>query len=753
MAIRSFMLVIVLMLTAVYGRAGQPADSISIAHRQTSFSGTVKDAKGEPLVGASVFWKGTPDGAMTEGDGAFTLSSNDNSYVLVASYLGYENDTLDVSRLADGQMVGFVLQEADYDLREVTVTERRSGQTHLRDVTNGVLMNQEELFKAACCNLGESFTTNPSVDVNYSDAATGAKQIKLLGLSGTYVQMLTENIPNFRGAAMPYALGYVPGPWMESIQVSKGAASVKNGYESITGQIDVEYLKPDDEQGAAVNLYANSEARVEANVDANVHINKKLSTELLAHYEDNLVDWDMNNDGFLDNSDVQQVNLQNRWKWKGDKYIFHGGVGVIEEWRDGGQMKPADGADRFKIGVRTSRYEGYMKHAFVLNKQRGMSIALLANASLHKQDAGYGYKSYLVDDRNVYAQLMFETDFTKMHNLSAGLSINHDNLDQDYNPVNTAGSPLLSLNESETTPGAYVQYTLNLNERFVAMAGFRADYSTTHGIFYTPRVHLKCAPSDIVSFRFSAGKGYRTVHALAENNFLLASGRTLVVDDLKQESAWNFGASAHLNIPLLGRTLKLNAEYYYTHFGNQVLVDYDSDPAQIRITNLDGLSYSHAFQIDATYPVAEGLEVTLAYRLNDVKATYDGQLMEKPLTSRYKGLLTASYKTPLGKWQFDATLQLNGGGRMPQPYAKADGTDSWSRTFGAYEQVNAQITRWFRHFSFYIGAENITNVKQKHPILNADKPFSAEFEPTLVWGPISGIMGYAGVRVNIGRLE
>ena len=298
-----------------------------------------------------------------------------------------------------------------------------------------------------------------------------------------------------------------------------------------------------------------------------------------------------------------------------------------------------------------------------------------------------------------------------------------------------------------------MQYTLNINERFVAMAGFRADYSTTHGIFYTPRVHLKCAPSDIVSFRFSAGKGYRTVHALAENNFLLASGRTLVVDDLKQESAWNFGASAHLNIPLLGRTLKLNAEYYYTHFGNQVLVDYDSDPAQIRITNLDGLSYSHAFQIDATYPVAEGLEVTLAYRLNDVKATYDGQLMEKPLTSRYKGLLTASYKTPLGKWQFDATLQLNGGGRLPQPYTQADGTESWSRTFGAYEQVNAQITRWFRYFSVYIGAENITNVKQKHPILNADKPFSAEFEPTLVWGPISGIMGYAGVRVNIGRIE
>jgi len=146
------------------------------------------------------------------------------------------------------------------------------------------------------------------------------------------------------------------------------------------------------------------------------------------------------------------------------------------------------------------------------------------------------------------------------------------------------------------------------------------------------------------------------------------------------------------------------------------------------------------------------LELTAAYRLNDVKCTYGGELKEKPLTSRYKGLVTASYKTPLGIWQFDATLQMNGGGRMPTPYSLPDGTPSWDNRFGAYEQVSAQITRWFRHFSIYIGGENLTGFRQKTPIINANDPWSTTFDPTMVWGPVQGAMFYAGIRVNFGRM-
>ena len=622
-------------------------------------------------------------------------------------------------------------------LDNVTITSRRSGTRRMGGAVNGVLINREELFKAACCNLGESFTTNPSVDVNYSDAATGAKQIKLLGLSGTYVQMLTENLPNFRGAAAPYSLDYVPGPWMNSIQVSKGSSSVRNGYESITGQIDIEYLKPDNDEGVTVNLYGGTLGRLEANADANVHLDDKLSTEVLVHYQDDFGHHDVNNDGFLDQPNVRQWNLQNRWKWKGDHYLFHGGFGMVKEKREGGQTEHSSHlsphtSHLYKIGVETERYEGYMKHAFILDPEHGTNIAVMGNASMHLLDANYGNKHYSVNQKNAYAQLLFETNFTEQHNLSTGLSLNYDYLTKE---------------DKETTPGAYVQYTYNLNDKVVAMAGIRADHSSRYGTFVTPRFHLKLTPSEIVSLRLSAGKGFRTVHALAENNNLLASGRQLVIDDLEQERAWNYGISSSFYIPLFGKTLKLNAEYYHTNFSQQAVIDYDSNPSLIRITNLNGKSYSNTVQIDATYPVVQGLELTAAWRWNDVKCTYGGELMEKPLTSRYKGLVTASYKTPLGLWQVDATLQLNGGGRMPTPV-----NGLWDERFQAYEQVSAQITRWFRHFSVYIGGENLTAFRQKKTIINAEDPWSATFDPTMVWGPVHGAMFYAGIRVNFGRL-
>ena len=622
-------------------------------------------------------------------------------------------------------------------LDNVTITSRRSGTRRMGGAVNGVLINREELFKAACCNLGESFTTNPSVDVNYSDAATGAKQIKLLGLSGTYVQMLTENLPNFRGAAAPYSLDYVPGPWMNSIQVSKGSSSVRNGYESITGQIDIEYLKPDNDEGVTVNLYGGTLGRLEANADANVHLDDKLSTEILVHYQDDFGHHDVNNDGFLDQPNVRQWNLQNRWKWKGNHYLFHGGFGLVKEKREGGQTEHSSHlspltSHLYKIGVETERYEGYMKHAFILDPEHGTNIAVMGNASMHLLDANYGNKHYSVNQKNAYAQLLFETNFTEQHNLSTGLSLNYDYLTKE---------------DKETTPGAYVQYTYNLNDKVVAMAGIRADHSSRYGTFVTPRFHLKLTPSEIVSLRLSAGKGYRTVHALAENNNLLASGRQLVIDDLEQERAWNYGISSSFYIPLFGKTLKLNAEYYHTNFSQQAVIDYDSNPSLIRITNLNGKSYSNTVQIDATYPIVKGLELTAAWRWNDVKCTYGGELMEKPLTSKYKGLVTASYKTPLGLWQVDATLQLNGGGRMPTPV-----NGLWDERFQAYEQVSAQITRWFRHFSVYIGGENLTAFRQKKTIINAEDPWSTTFDPTMVWGPVHGAMFYAGVRVNFGRL-
>ncbi|MCM1078392.1 MAG: TonB-dependent receptor [Bacteroidales bacterium] len=627
-------------------------------------------------------------------------------------------------------------------LEEVTVTSR-SGTRRMAGAVNGVRIGQQELFRAACCNLGESFTTNPSVDVSYSDAATGARQIRLLGLAGTYVQMLTENMPNFRGAAIPFALGYVPGTWMSGINVSKGCASVKNGYESISGQIDIDYLKPYDERKTNVNLYGDIRSRFEANFDTNFALSENLHTNILAHYENRWGDHDSNGDGFLDMPKVRQYNMNNRWRLRREYYIMHAGWSAMKEERNSGQTTHAvsmnSGDPLYTIGIETTRYEAYMKHAYILNAEWKMNLALMASGSLHDEDAVYGMRRYGVKEKNGYAQLMFETDMGEHHQLSTGVSINHDYFDERLITEPELSSATGMKVSKETVAGAYAQYTYTLGTRLTAMAGMRIDRSTLYGTFATPRMHVKWQPWDVFSIRLSAGKGYRTVHALAENNNLLASGRELVIDELRQEKAWNYGISTAFNIPVCGRTLKLNAEYYYTDFENQAVIDYEMSDASIVIHDLDGSSYSHVFQIDATYPFFKGFTATAAYRWNDVRCTYGGQLMRKPLASRYKALLTLSYKTPLELWQFDTTLQLNGGGRLPSHYG----------TFRSYEQLSAQITRKFRHIDIYLGGENLTDYRQPSPIINAANPWSAEFEPTLVYGPVDGAMAYLGVRIKL----
>ena len=638
-------------------------------------------------------------------------------------------------------------------LEDFELVRKKKGLSKLTGSEIGFKVDQTELFRAACCNLGESFTTNPSVDVSYNDAATGSKQIKLLGLSGNYVQLLTENLPNFRGAAKPFAFRYVPGPWMKSISVSKGSSTVKNGFESMSGQIDIEYQKPQDEEGLILNGYVDSELKVEANAVGNLHLSNILNAEILGHYEDRFMNHDGNNDGFTDMPDIRQFNFQTRWNLFTSNYIMHAGIGAINERSEAGQLNHHENmhiSNPYLITMKTQRYDAYMKHAFIIDKEHNTNIAWMSNGSLHDLDALYGIKGYDVKEWNAFSQLMLETDFNEKNNFSAGFSYNFDYLNQNIVAVNTPLGPDHIL-ERENTAGAYVQYTWKPLDKFTLMAGVRGDWSSLYKWFVTPRFNIKYSPIESLTLRASAGKGYRTVFPWAEYNYLLASSRALVVENLNQESSWNYGINIDYQLFINSESIRFGAEYHYTDFNRQVIVDYET-PHQVTIGNLEGKSYSHTFQLEATYESSFGLTATAAWRLNDVKTTYQGKLLEKPLTSKYKGLFTVSYSTPMDIWQFDLTLQLNGGGRMPAPYIMQNGEWSWSERFPSYPMLNFQATRWFRHFSIYAGAENITNYRQKNPIIGSADPWGQDFDSTMVWGPIDGIMFYAGFRFNFGKL-
>ena len=445
-----------------------------------------------------------------------------------------------------------------YELKNVVVKATKGIKSRNR-VDNVDIIGQGQLIRAACCNLGESFTANPSVDVSYSDATTGAKQIKLLGLSGTYVQMLTENVPNLRGAALPYSLGYVPGPWMQSIQVSKGASSVKNGYESTTGQINIEFLKPQGIDGVRANVYQDSELKTEVNLDGSIHLTDRLSTATLLHFENRQMEHDGNGDGFMDMPKLRQYNIMHRWAYVSPRWISQLLLRGLHDERNGGQSSKhsniASSEPLYTTQTKTNRYEMQWKNGLTLNVDHNTSVALMLHGSWHDADNVFGKTQYDVTQKNGYAQLMFETDINDKHNVSVGASLNHDRYDERFNPLGSLSTAQRNVTK-ETTPGLYAQYTYKLGEQLTVMPGLRWDHSSLYGSFITPRLHIKYSPFNIVTIRASVGKGYRSPHALAENVPLLASGRNVFVDsDIKQEEAWNMGTSLGFNIPLFGKNL------------------------------------------------------------------------------------------------------------------------------------------------------------------------------------------------------
>ncbi len=699
--------------------------------------GVVKNAKGEPIEGVNIFWLNTGKGTISDNKGTFNLDLVAETKFLVFSDVAYTPDTIEVIQSNSNLQV--TLNE-NIQLSELSVVSKSPGTIKPRTaLIQTEKITSEELCKAACCNLSESFETNPSVDVSYSDAATGAKQIKLLGLSGAYVQMLTENIPSLRGIAAPYGLGYIPGPWMESIQISKGTASVINGYEAVTGQINVEYKKPQTSEIVAANVFASDAGRVEANLNTSAKLSHKLSMGVLLHASDEFIELDKNNDNFMDMPMVKQYNFINRWYYKNGDYLSQVFLHGLSEKRMGGTLDKT-----YHIGIETERYEFFLKNGYVFNHRKNTSVGFIVSGSLHNQDAHYGTKKYIGSQENLYANLIFQTSFGEKHKLSTGTSLNFDNYKEEMKTQTTVGFP-----RKEIVPGVFAEYSFHPVEQFVLLAGLRYDYNSLYGAFVTPRLHAKYAPNEHFVFRASAGKGYRSPNVLSENNYLLASNRVLLIDNhLKMEEAWNFGISNQSFIHIGNKELSVAAEYYYTNFLQQTVVDADSNPHAVSFYNLQGKSYSQSAQIELNMEILKGLSLTAAHRINDVKTTIAGQLREKPLTSRYKSLFTASYQSPLKKWQYDFTAQFNGGGRMPDPDAVHP---LWNREFGAYTVLNAQITKYFRTWSVYVGSENLTNFVQQNPFIDAASPGSDNFDASMIWGPLHGRKLYIGLRWAVNR--
>ena len=695
------------------------------------------------LPGASVWWAGTTFGAIADENGEFVLETDESAKQLVFSFVGFVSDTV----LWKGETVLNGVLSKNHELEEVNVVQKNKGSyiSSLNPIYTQQI-NSAELKKAACCNLSESFVTNPSVDISYSDAITGAKQIKLLGLDGTYSQLQTENFPTMRGLATNYGLLYIPGPWLESIQVSKGTASVVNGFESVTGQINANFKMPDSPEVFHLNLYQSSIGQSEINSNFSLRLSEKTSTAFFLHGENFQNRLDHNSDGFLDDPLVKQIHLFNQWKYfDGKGFMIHAGIHYLNDDRTGGQLgfrkdMLRNTSNPYGFNISTERGEVYLKMGYDFNSL-AHSLAFISNVTYHEMDSYYGLNNYRGKEYTYYGNLIhtFSIGQEGIHTLNSGISVISDQADEFLNST--------AIETNQTIPGIFSEYTYKPNDRITLMTGLRADNHPKFGTFFSPRFHFRYLLATDLTMRLSGGKGYRSPRVLAENSFLLANSRPIrILENDIQEEAWNYGLSLNQELNLYDRPLQISAEYYRTDFQNQLLVDRESSADFISLEALNGKSFANSFQFELRYEILPRLDLTAAYRINDVKQTINNQLVTKPLNSKYKGLIALNYSDRLKKWMFDYTAQFNGGGRIPVVL----GQNSTEATeFPAYTVMNAQISKFFRRWDVYLGAENLLNYTQSNPVLGSENPFGAEFDATRIWGPVQGLKIYAGIRISI----
>ena len=714
-----------------------------------------ENAKGkfEPMPNASVYWLGTGKGVVTDSLGVFEINTDTSTQKLVISYTGFKADTLTVVHANDLK----VIMASKGQLNEVTIFSRQLGSfiPYLNPIRTQV-MTGTELLKAACCNLSESFETNPSVDVSYNDAVTGSKQIQMLGISGNYTQLTVENLPGPRGLATPLGLNSIAGPWIESIQLTKGTGSVVNGFESIAGQINVELKKPESAEKLLGNIYVNDQGKTDLNLNVATKLNEKWSTALLLH--DNFMNnaLDMNMDGFKDMPTGNTFSLVNRYKYDNSNGVLaQFGVKVLNDQKVGGETSFNENSDkytqnRYGLAINTQRYELFGKLGYVFPQQKFKSIGLQFNASDYQQASYFGLTNYNANQQSFYTNLIYQSIINStIHKFRTGFSFQYDKYNEDYN--------LNSYVRKEIVPGTFFEYTYTPNDKWSVVAGIRGDNNNLYGSFITPRLNIRYEPVIGTVFRFSVGKGQRTANIFAENNSLFVSQRILMIMgqnnsgaySLNPEISWNKGISLDQKFNLFNNPATLSLDYFRNDFKNQVIVDIES-AKKIHIYNLAGKSYSNSFQAEVNMTPVTKLDLRVAYRYFDVKQTYSGNLLDRPFIAKHRAFLSVDYATN-NDWKFNYTVTFNGKKRIVNPYESyvsfIPPTSSPS-----YYLMNAQVSKSFginNPMDIYVGVENISNFFQQNTILSADDPFGPNFDASMIWGPVTGRMLYVGWRIKI----
>jgi len=727
-----------------------------VTFSQENLSGIIKYKENNkiiPIAGVNLYWENTSKGTMSDEQGGFALERDLVSNVLIISHLGFKTDTLIVN--SNERLDHFLVPDNEDELEEVTLIQRRKSlQKSFIEVQNIIKVSSAELLKAACCNLSESFETNPAIDVSFSDALTGNKQIKMLGLSSPYLLISEENIPMVRGASQAYGLTFTPGTWIESIQISKGAGSVTHGFESIAGEINTELTKPLTDIPFLLNLYRSGNGRFELNSHFNRKLNDRIYFGLYLHENQRKEKFDRNKDGFLDQPLAQQFNIMNRWQ-----YIFpeKGWVSFLS-WRwmndqkQGGTINFESHLDRGRTTnwgseVKTNRLDASFKLGYVFPELPYQSFGFQSAYSNHDQDSYYGLRIYNINHKSFYTNVLFNSIIgNTLNKFKSGINFSYDEYDEQVNNLNYS--------RKDQNIGAFFEFSHDNNENFSWIGGVRIDLHNRLGTFVTPRFHLRYLPFEKFVIRLSTGSGRKSANIFAENQTLFATNRKINITNsggqiygLRPEKAWNYGLSLSKYFDIGSDDLTVSADYYITDFVDQVVVDWEKSE-EVSFYNLTGNSSAKSFQFEVDF--SHNLwNFRTAYKNYDVKLDYKSGSLQKPLQARNRFFANVGFESNFTakdqQWRWDLTYHLVGTQRLVE--TNRDKANSYSPNYSLW---NSQLTRVFSEtFELYLGGENIGNYRQTNPIIGGGNPFGPDFDASQVYAPVFGNMIYAGLRFKI----
>ena len=742
-----------------------------ISLSQEKVEGRVKEANLENkpigLAGANVYWMNSQIGTITNDKGFFSIPFSKEYNKMIISYVGFKSDTLIINV---PKMLEHSLQPSN-ELDEVVVKQKRAAveKTYF-SAQNVITVNSAVLLKAACCNLSESFETNPAIDVNFSDALTGTKQIQMLGLTSPYLLITQENIPMVRGASQAFGLTFTPGTWVESIQITKGAGSVVNGYESISGQINAELVKPLTDKALFVNGYFNRNGRMELNTHLNHKLNDKLSAGLYIHGNARTRKEENNGDGFLDAPLANQINVMNRWQYQNPEtgWVSFLNIRFLNDEKQVGQVDfdpEAPGAIRgfgdsnlltgnesWGSEIATRRFDSSVKLGYVFPELPYQSFGFQASYSNHDQESYFGVNRYDINHESVYSNLLFNSIIGDTQSkFKTGLTFAYDGYKELVNTTD--------FSREDASVGAFFEYSYDNLEKVSLTAGLRIDTHNRLGTFITPRVHIRYSPWEKASVRGSFGRGKRAANIFAENQQLFGTARQIQILDsegsvygLDPEDAWNYGVSFLQGFAFINRPGNVTIDFYRTDFKNQIVVDWEN-PRAVSFYNLDGESYANSFQFEINHEILKNLELRTAYKYYDVKTDYRDEALQKPLLAQHRFFVNLGYETEpkenAAQWRFDYTLHTVGKQRLPNTSVNPP-EFRLGQYSASYSLMNAQATKVFSDaFEIYVGGENLSNFRQNTPVLGAENPFGLNFDTSIVYAPIMGRMFYAGFRYKL----